>query len=397
MLADVRELDGHYVARPDPGVVEASGERFDARFEGGMRERPPLVDEGRPARVRPGVPAEPAGKGVRTPPPLLDVRTDPLRVEGEGRPQGERLLAESEVVLERDEPFLAIAPAAAERIQHGVVAGAEPPPLLEVADEGHLGGGETDPLRDLGVPHAELVAVRLDRREVLLADRVAPPGLEVVAEGEDGLAVGGDHLVGHPELRPGEALGHRPVPAPSPSPSRGGAPAARARRIGSASSAPVAMGQTRMHSKHWARRPPDPTDILYQSILWSGSKRASRRPGPRPRPPSRRRGSRGPPRTAATSPRRRPCRSASPPGGPRRQSSPSGTAPGRTSCRGSARACGTCRRTTVPGTGSRRAARPGGARARSAPRRSTCSRTRDGGGCLRRATALRARRAPRGA
>ena len=42
------------------------------------------------------------------------------------------------------------------------------------------------------------------------------------------------------------------------------------------------MGQTRMHSKHWARRPPDPTDILYQSILWSGSKRASRRPASSP-------------------------------------------------------------------------------------------------------------------
>ena len=200
VLADVRKLDGDHVARPDPGVVEPSDERFDARFEDGVRDRPPLVDEGHPVRVRAGVAAEPAGKGVRAPPALLDVRTDPLRVEGEGRAQRERLLAEPEVVLERDEPFLAIAPAAAERVQHGVVAGAEPPPLLEVADEGHLGGGESDPLRDLGVPHAELVAVRLDCREVLLADRVAPPGLEVVAEGEDGLAVGGDHLVGHPEL-----------------------------------------------------------------------------------------------------------------------------------------------------------------------------------------------------
>ena len=33
MLADVRKLDGHHVARSDPGVVEPRGDRCDARFQ----------------------------------------------------------------------------------------------------------------------------------------------------------------------------------------------------------------------------------------------------------------------------------------------------------------------------------------------------------------------------
>ena len=47
--------------------------------------------------------------------------------------------------------------------------------------------------------------------------------------------------------------------------------------MGSAAGAWVAIGHTRMHSKHWASSPPVPTDILYQSILLSGSNSASSR------------------------------------------------------------------------------------------------------------------------
>ena len=49
--------------------------------------------------------------------------------------------------------------------------------------------------------------------------------------------------------------------------------------MGSAFGAPMAIGHTRMHSKHWARRPPVPTLILYQAMELSRSVRiASRSP-----------------------------------------------------------------------------------------------------------------------
>jgi len=215
----------------------------DARYEplaGGMRAALPFVDHFAAAR---------------------DLESLERLVPGRGGAERQRVGAIAEVILERRHAIGPVTPASAQLVQAMIVAGMKTPALLPVADEHHLSLGQADPARDLGVAHPHLVPMRFDVGKILQPDGIATADLVVVAEPEDRLAVGGDHGVGDAELLPRQALGHE----------------CAARRMGSAAGARVAIGQTRMHSKHCARRPPEPTDILYQSILLSGSNRASSR------------------------------------------------------------------------------------------------------------------------
>ena len=119
----------------------------------------------------------------------------------------------------------------------------EATPLHDVSDKRDLTSRKPNFRCDLLIAHAKFVAMCIDGREVFISNGIAAANLVVVAHAKDHLTKCFNQCRGNTKVRSAESDRHLLAVSLALA-------VACARFIGSANGALMAIGQTRMHSKH---------------------------------------------------------------------------------------------------------------------------------------------------
>jgi len=154
-----------------------------------------------------------------------------------------------QTLLEAHVTLFPIALARAEAENALIMAGTKAAMLHDDADGARLLEGQPQACSDLRVRHAEIGTVAVHNVELFESHWIAAPDLNVVREPKDEIAIAGNHVLSDAVFLDGHARLTRYSGCVAALAGFGDR-AASLRRMGSASGALVAMGHTRMHSKH---------------------------------------------------------------------------------------------------------------------------------------------------